>query len=374
MRVGRRRGISPISSAGSAALMISLPHEPGLGGVLVVLAGGVAVLIASVLGMAIAEAAGLPTTWNELLGRATNALVVGLAGQAIVVAGVERTLAANGQDWIYALAIWVAALMAMAMRTAVMATWVARTTHRNFWVAIYDESMAAGVLSVASATTAVMIVLSRDVIGLWGPVLFSLPLVLSLSAARRYSMTRKTYRESLAALSRLTDIAGYTPPAHARRVADLAIRLAHRRGMSQREIDTVEYAALLHDLGQVALDQPIPGGATVLAAPRDQERIADHAVAIMRHSGILEDAAVILAQQATRFRLMREEDQRIPLGSRIIKLANAYEDFTGGSDSPDVVEVALERIQLGLGYEYDPELVDELMALVVDRDLRRRRP
>ena len=61
---------------------------------------------------------------------------------------------------------------------------------------------------------------------------------------------------------------------------------------------------------------------------------------------------------------MREEDEPIPLESRIIKLANAFEDLTGGSQDPGAVSVALERIQLGLGYEYDPELVDDLLAVL----------
>jgi len=221
-----------------------------------------------------------------------------------------------------------------------------------------------GMLSFASATTAVMIVLAREAVGLWAPIFFLAPLVLSIAAARRYAHTRETYRETIVALSRLTDHTGHTTNDHARRVADLSVALARVRGLSQRELVTVEYAALLHDLGQVGLDEPIPGGATVLAAPRDQDRIAQDGVRIISHSGVLGSVAAILGRQATPFRSMREDDERIPLESRIIKLTNAFDDLTGGSRDPGVVSVALERIHLGLGYEYDPELVDELIDLV----------
>src|SRR5690606_40956207 len=108
-------------------------------------------------------------------------------------------------------------------------------------------------------------------------------------------------------------------------------------------------------------------GATVLAAPRDQERLARDAVEIVRYSGLMVDATRVVALQATPFRLMQEDNERIPLGSRIIKLANALDDLSGGSREPGAISVALERIQLGLGYEYDPDLVDDLIRLLSAR-------
>lgn len=367
VRLTENRGVSPIASAAAVAFMLSLPHRPGLPGITIVLGGVTAIAVASLLGTAIAEAAGVATTGVDVVGRVSNAFAAGALAQVIAVSGVGRTNLPDGRHWIYALALWLAALTAAGARTAVVAIWVSRSEHRTYAIALRDELSTFGMLSLASATTAVMIVLSRESVGLWGPFLFSLPLVLSIAAARRYAHTRQTYRETIATLSRLTDLAGYTPAHHARRVADLSVALAQLRGLSQREIDTIEYAALLHDLGQVALDEPIPGGATVLAAPRDQERIAADGVAIIRHSGVLDDAADLLTRQAMPYRHMREDDERIPLESRIIKLANAFDDLTGGSRDPGAVSVALERIQLGLGFEYDPELVDDLLAVVAPR-------
>lgn len=370
VRLSETRGISPIASAAAVAFMLSLPHWGGLVGAAVVVAGVAGVVVATLLGTAIAEAAGVSTTGMNVIGRVTNSLVAGVLAQLLAAAGLERTMAADGRDWVYALAIWLVALAAAGSRALAVSLWVAWFERRTVRVALQDELVSFGLLSAASATTAVMIVLSKEAVGLWGPFLFALPLVLSIAAARRYAQTRQTYRETIAILSRLTDLAGYTPSLHARRVADLSVALARLRGLSQRQIDTVEYAALLHDLGQVALEEPIPGGATVLAAPRDQERIVADGVAILRHSGVLERTADVLTRQAMPFRFMREDDERIPLESRIIKLANAFEDLTGGSRDPGAVSLALERIQLGLGYEYDPELVDDLGVVLADPRLR----
>ena len=42
--------------------------------------------------------------------------------------------------------------------------------------------------------------------------------------------------------------------------------------MSDAELLDLEYAALMHDIGQLSLTEPIPGGATVVAAPTEQRR------------------------------------------------------------------------------------------------------
>ena len=99
--------------------------------------------------------------------------------------------------------------------------------------------------------------------------------------------------------------------------------------MSEREVLDLEYAALLHDIGQVSLTEPIPGGATVMAAPADQRRIAHDGAEIVRQTGVLDTVAQILEAQTTPYRQVREFDEELPVASRIIKVANAYEDLAG---------------------------------------------
>ena len=100
-------------------------------------------------------------------------------------------------------------------------------------------------------------------------------------------------------------------------------------GMSDRDTLDLEYAALLHDIGQVALREPIPGGATMMAAPADQDRIAHDGAGIVRQTGVLDNVAVILESQSKPYRQVREFGEDLPLASRIIKVANAYDDLVG---------------------------------------------
>jgi HD-GYP domain-containing protein (c-di-GMP phosphodiesterase class II) len=188
--------------------------------------------------------------------------------------------------------------------------------------------------------------------------------MLTQFAFRRFVGIRATYRQSIRTLSRLTDRAGYTTPGHSERVAELSVAVGRELAMSERELLDLEYAALLHDIGQVALVEPIPGGATVLAAPADQRRIARDTVDIVRETGVLDAVAEILEHQTTPFRQMRELGEEIPLASRILKLVNAYEDLSGGRTTAAAREAAIERIHLGLGYEYDPKVVDVLTQVV----------
>ncbi len=55
-----------------------------------------------------------------------------------------------------------------------------------------------------------------------------------------------------------------------------------------------------------------------------------------------------------------------PLPSRIIKVANAFDDLTGGRSHPRTSLAAMERIHLGLGYEYDPQVVEALAVATAD--------
>ncbi len=86
-----------------------------------------------------------------------------------------------------------------------------------------------------------------------------------------------------------------------------------------------------------------------------------------RGAGVLGEVATILEVQATPYRQTRELGQELPLAGRIIKVANAYDDLAEGESGPGQRDTAVERIHLGLGYEYDP-LVVQALSHVLERD------
>ena len=93
---------------------------------------------------------------------------------------------------------------------------------------------------------------------------------------------------------------------------------------------------------------------------------------IIRSSGTLDNVAVIVERQADPYRRTRRPtDDTLPVASRIIKAASAYDDLVSvAPEDPRCRADALERLRLGMAYEYDPGVV-EALARVVSRGASR---
>jgi HD domain len=225
-------------------------------------------------------------------------------------------------------------------------------------------------LSSAIGATGVLIALAAEVMRLWAIPVFVIPLMLTQFSFRRYAGIRNTYAQTIRSLSRVTEVGGYTETGHSRRVSELSLGVGRELGLSDTELVDLEYAALMHDLGQLSLAEPIPGGATVMALPDDQRRIAEMGAEVIRQTGVLDRVAVIVERQADPYRRPHEMvDDTIPLASRIIKAANAYDDMVGDSRETGRRLEALERLRLSMAYDYDPNVV-ACLAHVVERSSR----
>jgi response regulator RpfG family c-di-GMP phosphodiesterase len=135
-------------------------------------------------------------------------------------------------------------------------------------------------------------------------------------------------------------------------------------GMTEEELLELEYAALMHDIGQLSLRDPIPGGATVLASPSEQRRIAGLGAGVITKTGMLDEVAEIVRRQSEPYRAAAGPAP--PLASRVIKVANAYDDLVGASSDRDRSAAVVERLRGDSAAEYDPTVV-EALGHVVDR-------
>jgi response regulator RpfG family c-di-GMP phosphodiesterase len=138
--------------------------------------------------------------------------------------------------------------------------------------------------------------------------------------------------------------------------------------MGESELDELEYAALMHDIGQLSLRDPIPGGATVLVSPPDQRRIAELGADVIRQAGVLDSVANIVARQSEPARA-GDPGEGPPVASRIIRAANAFDDLVGSSADRDRAAAALERLRLDTAAEYDPGVVEALSKVIGRRTL-----
>ncbi|NUR90245.1 MAG: HD domain-containing protein [Nonomuraea sp.] len=229
-----------------------------------------------------------------------------------------------------------------------------------FRVAIRDEINMAFPLGAAVAASGVLLALATHSMDLVALLVFAAPLLVTQVAFRKYAGIRATYLQTVRALSRVTEVGGYVEPGHSRRVSRLSVAIGRELGMSEPELLELEYAALMHDIGQLSLRDPIPGGATVLADPAQARRIAELGAEVIKQTGVLDGVAEVVRRQTEGV----TDDP--PLSSRIIKAANGYDDLVGGSTDRDRSSAALERLRLGAGSEYDPAVIAS-MSRAIDR-------
>ena len=223
---------------------------------------------------------------------------------------------------------------------------------------------AVGPLALATTSSATVIALAVHALGPVAIPLFLAPLLLLQLAVSRQSLVRDAQRQTIRSLSRLTDQGGFTTSGHGDRVAHLSLAIGRDLGLAERDLVDLEYAALLHDLGQVSLRRPIPGGATTAISPLDQRRIAHTGASILARTAELSRLSLVVSGQATPYRHGREA-QDLALACRILKVSNAFDDLTAGRVKRPVSLQALERIRLNLGYEYDPLVVRSLCRVLV---------
>jgi hypothetical protein len=226
----------------------------------------------------------------------------------------------------------------------------------RFSVAMLDEIRLQWPLGLAVGASVIITVFSAMTIGLWILAVFTGPLLVTQVAFRRYAGIRATYLQTVRSLARVTEVAGYVEAGHSRRVSRLAVSVGRGLGMPEPDLLALEYAALMHDIGQLSLRDPIPGGATVLVSAADQDRIAELGADVIREAGVLDHVADLVRCQSWP---ARGHDPAPPLGSMIIRAANAFDDMVGGSIDRDRSAAALERLRID-PTEYDAGVVEAL--------------
>ncbi|WP_424921271.1 HD-GYP domain-containing protein [Streptomyces sp. wa1] len=252
-------------------------------------------------------------------------------------------------------------LVLTALCDAVLAAATAGTA-RPFGPRLRDELRALSGIGPAVGATGAVMALGVAVVGLWALPVLCVPLLLTQVSFRRYAAVRTTYRQTIASLARSTEIAGYTPHGHARRVADLATAVGRELGLPGPELTVLEYAALMHDIGQLSLVDPVADGATTALAAAEQRRIALLGGAVVRLTGVDPAVAVVVEQQADPYR-----DQQT--SARIVRAVNAYDDLCGEGVKGSLR--ALEQLRLGTGHDYQPQVVEALARVLARGGLTR---
>ncbi|MBO0802925.1 MAG: HD domain-containing protein [Nocardiopsaceae bacterium] len=356
------REASPIATAGSLgyALLVRIGDQPAVETV-------EQVVTVTALGMIVGAlphlAVGRPA---RLEGMAARLLAVAC------VAGVFRPLTVGTvitRHWWAELPVMISlVVLAWLIETVTAALIRADALRGRFGVTLVDEIRVQLPLGAAVGASALLIVFAAEVMGLAAVAVFTAPLLVTQVALRRYAGIRATYLQTVRALARVTEIGGYVEPGHSDRVSRLAVAVGRELGMSEAALLELEYAALMHDIGQLSLRDPIPGGATVLVVREEQRRIAEYGAEVIQQARVLDPVADIVRRQSDPCR-PAARGQEPPLSSRIIRAANAFDDLVGSSAEASRASAAVERLRLDTASEYDPRVVEALSRVVARRPL-----
>jgi hypothetical protein len=362
------REASPIATAGSLAyaLLMRVGDHPATETAQQVLAvAAIGMIIGALPHLAVGRPARLEVMAARLLAVAC-------------VAGVFRPLTSDtviAQHWWFELPVMISLVVLAWLVEAVIAALMRTGELRGrFGVTLLDEMRVQLPLGVAVGASAALIAFAAEVMGLAAVAVFTAPLLVTQVALRRYAGIRATYLQTVRALSRVTEIGGYVEPGHSTRVSRLAVAVGRELGMSEPALLELEYAALMHDIGQLSLRDPIPGGATVLVTREEQRRIASYGAEVIGQARVLDSVADIVRRQSDPCRPAAGRDavgraMSPPLSSRIIRAANAFDDLVGSSAEPSRATAAVERLSLDTAAEYDPRVVEALSRVVTRRSV-----
>lgn len=154
-------------------------------------------------------------------------------------------------------------------------------------------------------------------------------------------------------------------------VADLAREISTALGLNEKTKDLIYYAALLRNIGKITLPEELFNKKEKLSK-EDWEKLQNHpnvGVSILMSINFLSEVVPYITYHKERWDGSGEPEglkgMSIPLGSRIIAIADAYSAMTSDRTYRDALskEKALEIMESESGTKWDPDLVKVLIDL-----------
>jgi HD-GYP domain-containing protein (c-di-GMP phosphodiesterase class II) len=212
-------------------------------------------------------------------------------------------------------------------------------------------------------------------VGLWATSLFMVPLLLARYSFTKYAETRALFFGTISALSQAIDAKDGFTRGHADRVSRIAGAIAREMELSEKQIEEIELAGMLHDIGKIGVEDQILMKPARLD-PHEQELMRRHPIygaSILKPSESLRPLAPLVLHHHENYdgsgypEGRRGED--IPLGSRIIIVADAYEAMTSDRIYRKAIghDRAIEQLNRYKGIQFDPKVVRALATLIDER-------
>jgi putative nucleotidyltransferase with HDIG domain len=207
--------------------------------------------------------------------------------------------------------------------------------------------------------------------GVWTIALFIIPLFLARYSFQLYLDMREAHINTVAALTSAIDASDPFTHGHSFRVSRYALRVARAMGMSSRDLEMLEYAGLLHDIGKIAVQNDI----LLKVGPLTEEEwrsLKSHpnvGADIVEQLKFLKEAAEVIRSHHERPdgngypRGLKGND--VPLAARILNVVDAFDAMTSDRPYRKALPIArvIEELQTYKGRQFDEQVADIILDL-----------
>jgi putative nucleotidyltransferase with HDIG domain len=205
-----------------------------------------------------------------------------------------------------------------------------------------------------------------------GFALFVVPLLVARQTHRRYLSLRETYAETVRSLVAALEAKDPYTKGHSVRVARITVAVARQMGFEDAEVERIEYAALLHDLGKIGISRSVlskPGALT----DDEFDKIREHpdiAARILESVPFLEDVRPVVQDHHERVDglgygrgLVGDE---LSKAARVLAVADSFDAMTADRPYRGAMSeaAAVEELHANIGSQFDPAAVEALIAVL----------
>jgi len=188
----------------------------------------------------------------------------------------------------------------------------------------------------------------------------------------------RAYRGTTLLLSDVLEVDDEYTGLHSRSVVSLSVAVSDELGLSSRQRRNVEFGALLHDVGKIAVPNEIinkPGPLTdaewlvIKTHTIEGQRMLD------RVGGLLSDVGQIVRSSHEKWDGSGYPDglagDEIPVESAIVSCCDAFNAMTTDRSYRDAMSLddAIDEVQANAGTQFSPAVVDALMRVLRDDPL-----
>jgi response regulator RpfG family c-di-GMP phosphodiesterase len=183
---------------------------------------------------------------------------------------------------------------------------------------------------------------------------------------------KRNYLTSIKAFTALIELHGKAQVGHARQVADLTRRIGQAMTLDANTAHDLPIAALLHDIGHIGLSDALLARPLSRLDPSELRRYRLHPVLgeqALLASDDMQGVAPLIRAHHERWDGQGFPDglrgTAIPLGARILAVADAYEDLCSGRIDGLALNPtdARRAVLAGRGSQFDPNVVDAFASL-----------